>query len=474
MMIPTPTRQMAARQAEPINRHGPGQRPGDEHAARMRRGHGRGVRHRMGGAAPDAVQQPQPGYRSRNLPRQLGAALTRCGPSPLAATSPRWRAMGMQPCVGCQRDTWLIVMRVGLEKNSRADGHAVPAAVDSPAPARATRERRCARWLLRHRVQPVGPGGRRGARQAAAVVEGDVPDRRRLLLHPVLPARHRRAGRRGAVPAGDPADRGADAARACCRCTGGWPRRARTGRARWRCWRTCCRSGGARSSCWSCSASSPPRGSSRSRCPSADATVHLLENPLRPGLPARPRGAHHRRAAAGPRRGVPARLQRGGRRRHPAGRGVPRCSTRSIVVVGLVEVVHHAGALVGVDRRARPRAAAASATSSARPCSAFPLLVLGPVRLRDRRQHDAAGRRRRRRPPRQRLRSPDPQHPQAAHRRRADHERLPARHQLRHHRADPRRRSSSRAARPTAARWPTSRTSTSARRSAPSTTSAAS
>ena len=31
----------------------------------------------------------------------------------------------------------------------------------------------------------------------------------------------------------------------------------------------------------------------------------------------------HRRAAADPRRGVPARLQRGGRRRDPAGRGVP-------------------------------------------------------------------------------------------------------------------------------------------------------
>ena len=43
--------------------------------------------------------------------------------------------------------------------------------------------------------------------------------------------------------------------------------RARTARARWRCWRTCCRSGAASCSCWSCSASSRPRGSSRSPCP---------------------------------------------------------------------------------------------------------------------------------------------------------------------------------------------------------------
>ena len=56
----------------------------------------------------------------------------------------------------------------------------------------------------------------------------------------------------------------------------------------------------------------------------ADATVHLLENPYLPGVPARPRRGDHRRAAADPRRGVPARLQRGGRRRHPAGRGLPR------------------------------------------------------------------------------------------------------------------------------------------------------
>ena len=118
---------------------------------------------------------------------------------------------------------------------------------------------------------PPGAAGRPGGAEEhaapARLVEGDVPDRRRLLLDPVLPAGHRGARRRRAVPAGDPADRGAHPARACCRCTGGWPRRARTARARWRCWRSCCRSGGARSSCSCCSASSPPRGSSRSRCP---------------------------------------------------------------------------------------------------------------------------------------------------------------------------------------------------------------
>ena len=129
-----------------------------------------------------------------------------------------------------------------------------------------------------------GPEADEAPRQAAGLVEGDVPDRRRLLLHPVLPARHRGAGRRRAVAAGDAADRRADAARHAADVPAGGRRRARTGRARWRCWRTCCRSGAARCSCWCCSASSPPRGSSRSRCPRPTPRVHLLENPYLPDV----------------------------------------------------------------------------------------------------------------------------------------------------------------------------------------------
>ena len=56
----------------------------------------------------------------------------------------------------------------------------------------------------------------------------------------------------------------------------------------------------------------------------ADATVHLLENPYLPEFLHGHAVRDHRRAAADPRRGVPARLQRGRRRRDPAGGGVPR------------------------------------------------------------------------------------------------------------------------------------------------------
>ena len=49
------------------------------------------------------------------------------------------------------------------------------------------------RWLLKHQVQPVGPAAGEAPRRAARLVEGDVPDRGRLLLQPGLRAGDRRA-----------------------------------------------------------------------------------------------------------------------------------------------------------------------------------------------------------------------------------------------------------------------------------------
>ena len=101
---------------------------------------------------------------------------------------------------------------------------------------------------------------------------------------------------------------------------------------------------------------------------SADATVHLLENPYLPGLPARPRpSAITVVLLLDPRRGVPARLQRGGRRRHPAGRGLPGPERGDRRGRAGDVIAHDPGALsdwtaaltaggggLGGDRRARP------------------------------------------------------------------------------------------------------------------------
>ena len=69
-------------------------------------------------------------------------------------------------------------------------------------------------------------------------------------------------------------------------------------------------------------------------------------------------------------------------------------------------------------------------------------------------------------------RGPDQGRPAAADHGRGDHERVPGHHQLHHRGADPGSRNSSPAARPTAAPWPSWRTNTWASDSAPSTTSA--
>ncbi len=56
----------------------------------------------------------------------------------------------------------------------------------------------------------------------------------------------------------------------------------------------------------------------------ADAVRARAGEPVLPRRPPRPRGGHHRGPAARPRRRVPARVQRGRQRRHPARGGVPR------------------------------------------------------------------------------------------------------------------------------------------------------
>ncbi len=82
----------------------------------------------------------------------------------------------------------------------------------------------------------------------------------------------------------------------------------------------------------------------------ADATVHVLENPLRArGVLHGTEVDHHGRAAADPRRRVPARLQRGRRRGDPAGRRCSSRSTPSSSVVGLVEVFGEPDAVSALD-----------------------------------------------------------------------------------------------------------------------------
>ena len=95
-------------------------------------------------------------------------------------------------------------------------------------------------------------------------------------------------------------------------------------RGRSRCSSGCCRSGGERSSSSCCSGSSRHPGSSPSPCHPRMPSVHLIENPARSRGAGRAGGRDHDRAAARARRGVPARIHRGGERRHPTRGRLPR------------------------------------------------------------------------------------------------------------------------------------------------------
>ena len=91
------------------------------------------------------------------------------------------------------------------------DDFAVPAVVDTPA-RRPPAGGGLSRWLLRHQVQPVGPEADEGHAKPHAWWKVMCLTGVDYFSTPGLPARHRRAGRRGAVAAGDAADRGADPA----------------------------------------------------------------------------------------------------------------------------------------------------------------------------------------------------------------------------------------------------------------------
>ena len=265
------------------------------------------------------------------------------------------------------------------------------------------------------------------------MVEGHVPHRGGLLLHPRLPARHRRPGRRGAVtgrdhPAGPPhpVRRPADLP---------------PGRGREPAWRGLDRDAGAAAAVVAGQAvrAGParlrghrlhhhhhPLGRRRHRpCPGEPA------GPRRPGRPPGRRHAGVDRAAG---RRLPQGVLRGHRDRGRAGGRLPgpqpRRRDRGPGAPG-----RQPGAGRGLAAAADHQLQQPAGHGRGRP-DRLPETGPGPVGVRDRGGRDAPGPGRPPRHPRAPT-GPDPQHPQAADDRGPDHERFPDHQQLRDHGAHP-------------------------------------
>ena len=175
----------------------------------------------VGGGTPTLVSyssswrpKPPPGRKRRPptmpcpLPRRCPVRRsqpTRGAASPLSwARNPPWRRLGSAH------------RRTGPAR--RADTHGDRGRDDGGRAGEGRQTRRpVAGVAARRRLGPgrAAPGAARAPAGAPAppVVEGDVPDRRRLLLHARLPAGHRGAGRRAALADRDPGAGAGDPAR---------------------------------------------------------------------------------------------------------------------------------------------------------------------------------------------------------------------------------------------------------------------
>jgi len=202
----------------------------------------------------------------------------------------------------------------------------LPARVDSPA-HREHPGGPVGRWLLAARRRPGRPGERRGALQAAGLVEGHDADRRRLLLTRCPTCRPSPRSPPGPCRPWPRCSSSRSRCWACCRCTDAWPESPH-GQGSvamlenllpfWR----------GKLFVLVLLASSRPPGSSPSPCRRADASVHMIRESGLPALPARPRGAHHGHPAAHPRRVFLLGFSEAVAVAIPARRGVPAAQRR--------------------------------------------------------------------------------------------------------------------------------------------------